>query len=333
MRTFGLTADGHVIEAVSLEWPGGLQVEVLTYGAIVRRMAFPTAAGLRQAILSYETLEEYERDTAYIGALVGRVANRIANGRFPLDGREVQVSVNEPPNTLHGGKIGFNKRVWRVEAAAADGRSLILAYTSQDGEEGFPGTVDAQAHFSLTEPDTLQIDYSATTSAPTAVNFSHHLYFNLLGDASATILDHTVKIEADGFTPVAEGLIPTGAISPVQATPFDLHEGARLSEVLDRPDAQLTLAGGLDLNWALKPDALPALALSAPDGASLQLTTDQPGVQVYSGHKLQAPFLKYGALAIEPQGFPDAVNHQGFPDQMLRPGQTYRRSSRYRLRA
>ena len=333
-RSFGLTADGHVIEAVELAWPGGLQIEVLTYGAIVRRLGFPTAGGLRQAILGYEALEDYERDTAYVGALVGRVANRIAGGRFPLDGRDLQVSVNEPPNTLHGGEVGFNKRIWRLEAEALDRSSLTLAYTSADGEEGFPGVLEARAQFDLIASDTLQIDYTAVASAPTPVNFSHHLYFNLLGDTSATILDHALMIEADGVTPVGGGgLIPTGAIQPVQATPFDLRGGATLSEVLDRQDAQLTLAGGLDLNWALKPGADPALSLRAPDGASLHLTTDQPGVQVYSGQKLQAPFVKYGALAVEPQGFPDAVNHPGFPDQILRPGQTYRRRSRYRLQA
>jgi aldose 1-epimerase len=332
-RSFGLTADGHVIEAVELAWPGGLQVEVLTYGAVVRRLGFPTTVGLRQAILGYEALDDYERDTAYVGALVGRVANRIAGGRFPLDGREVQVSVNEAPNTLHGGRVGFSKRIWRLEDETVDKSSVTLAYTSADGEEGFPGALDARAHFSLIESDTLQIDYTAVANAPTVVNLSHHLYFNLLGDISATILGHVLMIEADDFTPVGGGLIPSGAILPVQATPFDLRGGAMLRDVLDRQDAQLTLAGGLDLNWALKPGANPALSLRAPDGASLHLTTDQPGVQVYSGQKLQAPFVKHGALAIEPQGFPDAVNHPGFPDQILRPGETYRRCTRYRLRA
>ena len=333
MRAFGVTADGRTVHAATLAWDGGLEVEVLNYGAIVRRLAFPTADGRRQAVLAYATLEDYERDTAYVGALVGRVANRIGRGLFPLDGRDVQVSVNEPPNTLHGGKLGFNKRVWRFEAVADDLRSLTLAYGSPDGEEGFPGALQVLARFSLPEPETLQIDYSATAEAPTAVNLSHHLYFNLLGDPAATILDHRLTLAASHYTPVGAGLIPTGEIAPVGGTPFDLRAGAVISEVLAHHDPQLTLGGGMDLNWALDASAAPALELRAPDGATLAIFTDQPGLQVYSGQKLEPPFVRHGALAIEPQGFPDAVNHPGFPGAVLRPGETYRRSSRYRLTA
>ena len=333
MRAFGVTADGRTIHSATLSWPGGLEVQVIEYGAVVHRLGFPTPGGLRQAILSFEALADYERDTKNVGACVGRVANRIAGGRFELDGRQVQASVNEPPNTLHGGKAGFNKRIWSIVDEAQDGRAATLAYRSPDGEEGFPGTLEVRATFALIAADTLQIAYEATTDAATPVNLSHHIYFNLLGELGATIRDHRLTITANGFTPVGPGLIPTGAIAPVAGTPFDLRKGERLADVLAQSDPQLTLGGGVDLNWALVPSATPALALQAPDGATLRVTTDQPGLQVYTGQALQAPFVAYGGLALEPQGFPDAVNHPGFPGAILRPGQTYRRRSLYRFSA
>ena len=333
MRAFGVTADGHTIHSATLSWPGGLEVQLIEYGAIVHRLGFPTPDGRRQAILSLDTLADYERDTKDVGACVGRFANRIAGGRFELDGREVQVSVNEPPNTLHGGKIGFNKRIWSIEDEAQDGRAVTLAYRSPDGEEGFPGTLEVRATFTLTAADTLEIAYEAATDAPTPVNLSHHIYFNLLGERAATIADHRLTIAADGFTPVGPGLIPTGAVAPVAGTPFDLREGERLADVLARRDPQLTLGGGVDLNWALQPGVQAALRLEAPDGASLRVITDQPGMQVYTGQALEAPFVAYGGLALEPQGFPDAVNHPDFPNAILSPGQTYRRRTLYTFQA
>ena len=202
-----------------------------------------------------------------------------------------------------------------------------------DGEEGFPGAVQLHARFALTGPETFEIAYRATADAPTALALSHHLYFNLLGDRSATILDHRLTVAADGFTPVGEGLIPTGAIAPVQGTPFDLRDGATLRDVLARQDAQLALAKGVDQNWALSGAAAPALTLVAPDGARLEIQTDQPGMQIYSGQHLKPPFPPHGGLALEPQGFPDAVNHPGFPSAILRPGETYSRFARYTLTA
>ncbi len=333
MRAFGVTADGVTIHSATLAWPGGLEVQLIEYGAIVHRLGFPTPGGLRQAILGFDALDDYERDTKDVGACVGRFANRIAGGRFELDGRQVQLSVNEPPNTLHGGKVGFNKRIWKIVEEREGGHSATLAYRSPDGEEGFPGTLEVRATFTLTAADTLQIAYEATADAPTPVNLSHHIYFNLIGERTATILDHRLTIAADGFTPVGPGLIPTGAVAPVAGTPFDLRKGERLSDVLARSDPQLTLGDGVDLNWALAPAAEPALTLQAPDGATLRIITDQPGMQVYTGQALQAPFVAHGGLALEPQGFPDAVNHPGFPNAILRPGQTYRRRSLYRFTA
>jgi aldose 1-epimerase len=332
VRLFGHTRDGRAVRVAQLTWPGGLEVEVLEFGAIVHALRYPTAAGgARDAVLSLETLADYEADDRYIGQCVGRVANRIADGRFPLDGRTVQVSINEPPNTLHGGEVGFGKRLWRFDEAAADERHVALAYDSAAGEEGFPGRLQARVSFALSAADTLEIAYTATTDAPTAVNLSHHLYFNLLGERAATILDHTLQLAAEATTPVGPGLVPTGELAPVAGGPLDLREGVSVGDALARGGDQMALAGGLDFNWALDAHARPALRLTAPDGARLEIETDQVGLQIYSGQKLTPPFVPHGALALEPQGFPDAVNHPTFPSQILHPGQTYRRTSRYRL--
>jgi aldose 1-epimerase len=331
MRVFGMTADGHPIHAALIRWPGGLEAEVLEFGAILHRLRSPAADGLRDVILGLDSLEAYETDTAYIGALVGRVANRIDHGRFLLDGREVQVSVNEPPNTLHGGVRGFNRCVWKIMAGAGDERSVTLELQSPHGDQGFPGGMTVRARFTLVAADTLEIAYEGETDAPTAVNLSQHLYFNLLGNPNSTILDHRLTVAASRYTPVGPGLIPTGELATVEGGPLDLRSGPAIREVLAQSDPQLTLGGGIDLNWALDRDAAPNLRLVAPDGVWLELTTDQAGVQIYSGHKLAAPFVPYGALAIEPQGFPDAVNHPDFPSIVLRPGRVYRHVSRYRF--
>jgi aldose 1-epimerase len=334
VRVFGQTSGGQPVRATTLSWDDGIEVEVLEFGAIVHALRYPVAGeGRRDAILSLDTLADYEADDRYIGQCVGRVANRIAGGRFALDGQTVRLSVNEPPNTLHGGWVGFGKRLWRFDEDACDARQAALIYVSPDGEEGFPATLIVRCVFAVTGLDTLEIAYAATAEAPTAVNLSHHLYFNLLGERTADILDHTVQIAADSVTPVGAGLIPTGEIASVANGALDLRAGARVRDVLARGGPQMALAGGLDFNWALTRGAAPAVRLTCPDGARLEIETDQPGLQVYSGQKLTPPFVPHGAVVFEPQGFPDAVNHGDFPSQILHPGETYRRTSRYRLTA
>ena len=334
LLAYGVTRGGRAARVARLAWPGGLEAEVLEFGAILRTLSFPLRGGERRnAILSLEDLPAYEADDRYIGQCLGRVANRIAGGRFPLDGRQVAVSVNEPPNTLHGGELGFGQRLWRFMEDACDDRRAVLSYLSPAGEEGFPGALSVRCTFELVQHDVLEIAYSATTDAPTPVNLSHHLYFNLLDDFHTTVLDHTLEVQAGAITPVAKGLIPTGDVAPVAGGPFDLRRASRLVDVLAHGGEQMRLAGGLDFNWVLGEGAAPAVTLTAPGGARLELETDQPGLQVYSGHKLTPPFVPHGALALEPQGFPDAVNHLAFPSQLLRPGQTYRRAIRYRLSA
>ena len=346
VRSFGVLADGRQAHLATLSWPGGLTVQVLDYGAAVHSVTVPVAGAPLQAVLNHQAIADYEADTAYLGPVVGRCANRIGGACFDLDGQTFHLSANEGRNILHGGAKGFNKRLWAVEApvdtddpqAASVAPTVALTYVSPDGEEGFPGRVEAQARYTLVASDTLEIAYSATCDRATAVNLSQHLYFNLSGDPRRDVLDHEICVSGDAITPVGPDLIPTGEFMPVDATPFDLRRPRRLGEVLAQSHPQLAIAKGLDHNWALSPPppgapALrPALQLRAPaSGLTLEIATDQPGLQVYSGQGLAAPFVKHGAIVFEPQGFPDAVNQPDFPSVILQPGQTYRRTSTYRF--
>jgi len=329
---FGALADGQAVEAVRLSRPGGLVVEILSLGAIVHRLCAPAADGPVEAIATYAALDGYAADTGYLGAIVGRCANRIGGARFVLDGETCQVSANEGANCLHGGLVGFNKRLWAIETPDRGRPRAELTYISADGEEGFPGEVWVRAHYELTTDDTLRIEYEARTDRATPVNLSQHIYFNLSGGGD--ILDHRLTIAGSAITPVRGDLIPTGELTPVEGTPFDLRHGRVIGEALAQPHPQLTIPGGFDMNWALDPTPGRALTLTSPKtGLSLEIETDQVGMQVYSGQTMPAPFVKNAALALEPQGFPDAVNHPNFPSVILRPGQTYRHRSVYRFRA
>ncbi len=328
---FGSLPNNQAVEVVRLSRPGGLTVEVLSLGAIVHRLCAPTPGGPIEAIAGYPSLEGYAADKGYLGAIVGRCANRIGDARFVLDGETFRVSANEGANCLHGGVLGFNKRLWTVETPDPSQPHAVLTYVSADGEEGFPGEVRVRAHYELTADDTLCIAYEAETDRATPVNLSQHIYFNLSGGGD--ILDHVMQIKASAITPVRGDLIPTGALMPVAGTPFDLREGVRIGDALAEPHPQLTIPGGFDMNWALDPAPGPALTLTSPKtGLSLEIETDQVGMQVYSGQSMPAPFVKHAALALEPQGFPDAVNHPNFPSVILRPGEIYRHRSSYRFR-
>jgi aldose 1-epimerase len=324
-----------LVEAVRLSRPDGLAVELLSLGAIVHRLTAPSARGLVEAVAGYSALQGYEADTGYFGAIVGRCANRIGDARFRLDGETVNVSPNEGVNCLHGGVLGFNKRLWSIESPDPARPRAVFTYVSADGEEGFPGEVRVRAHYELTAEDTLCIAYEAAADRPTPVNLSQHIYFNLSGWDPAggdDILDHVLQIAGSAITPVRSDLIPTGDLLPVANTPFDLRRGRPIGEALAEPHPQLAIPGGFDMNWALDPVDGPALTLTSPKtGLRLTIETDQVGMQVYSGQALPAPLAKHAALALEPQGFPDAVNHPNFPSVILLPGQTYRHRSVYRF--
>jgi aldose 1-epimerase len=327
---FGTLPDGRAVQRLSLGHPDGVQVELLDYGATVHRLCAPTSAGCVETIPTYPDLAGYLAGKSYLNAAIGRYANRLAGGRFSIDGQDYQVSVNEGANTLHGGKLGFDKRIWRVVQAGPE--RAVLAYASPDGEEGFPGKLEVEAVFAVSD-NALTISYTATTDKPTPVNLTQHLYFNLSGRMSQPILDHMVRVRGSEVTPVGPGLIPTGELRHVTGAVFDLREPKRVGDVVAADDPQITAVHGIDHNWVLDHGTGPQVELSSPEsGLKMEISTDQRGMQVYSGQGLSSPFVKYGAIAFEPQNFPDAPNHPNFPNSILRPGETYRHTSVYRFK-
>ena len=309
----------------------GFEVSITNYGGAITSLKTPDRYGrFGDIVLGFETLEEYVRNPRYFGALIGRHANRIADGRFSLNGANYQLPQNNGVNHLHGGFKGFDKRDWTV---SRDKNTLHLTYSSHDGEEGYPGNLDAFVDFTLLDNE-LRVDYHAVTDRTTIVNLTNHSYFNLRG--SGTILDHELKLNADYFTPVSEDLIPTGEIKPVAGTPMDFRKGKAIG-------ADLDAAGGYDHNFVLNNydgSMKPAVRLSeSTTGRVLEILTTQPGLQFYSGNFLDGSFVgrngvayvKYAGLCLEPQHFPDAPNHPDFPSTVLRRGEKYQQSTIYRF--
>jgi aldose 1-epimerase len=331
MRSFGLLEDGRSVEAITLGDEAGLQLEVLTYGAILRRLTYPVRGVRRDLILFFDRLEHYERDRSYVGPVVGRFGNRIAAGRFVLDGHTHQVTANEGANHLHGGSLGFSKRVWRV-LDVKDEHRVLLGLHSPAGEEGYPGNVDATIELTVSA-DALHIRFGARSDAPTPINLTYHPYFNVSGDFRAPATDMRLRIPADHYLPVGPGLIPTGELAPVAGTTFDFRAARKLAPPPAETHPQLQLGGGYDHCWVLSPDADCSCELSSPHrDLMLRLRGSGPGLQFYNGQFLSRahPSLR-GGLALEPQGLPDAPNHPGFPDTILRPGETYRARIEYQV--
>ncbi len=328
---FGTLADGRRVEAWDLGRPGGLRARILTYGARIAGIDVPAASGPRRVTLDRPTLDAYEADAAYLGAVVGRVGNRIGGARFPLDGREIHVSANDGRNMLHGGEIGFDRAVWR---AAAQGDAVRLTHVSPDGDMGFPGTLTAHVTYAV-QGDALVIDYEATTDAPTVLALTNHAYFNL--DGSPDVLGHSVAIAAERFTPADPTQIPTGELRPVAGTPFDFRSPQPVGARINDDDEQLRLAKGYDQNYVLadasRAEPLHAARVSA-GGLAMEVLTTEPGLQFYSGNFLPKAGLPLrAALCLETQHFPDAPNHPGFPSIVLRPGQVRRSRTIYRFSA
>jgi len=316
----------------------GFEVSVTNYGGAVTSLKTPDRDGnFGDIVLGFESLDDYVHNPRYFGALIGRHANRIAGGRFSLDGFEYQLPCNNGANHLHGGFKGFDKRLWDVRESET---TLHLTYFSKDGEEGYPGNVAAAVDYTLLD-DELRIDYHATTDRDTIVNLTNHSYFNLRG--AGTILDHQLTLNGDSFTPVSEDLIPTGEIKSVEATPMDFRKGKAIGLEISEDYDQLSFTGGYDHNFVLNDyDGLLRSAgrLYEPStGRVLEVLTTQPGMQFYSGNFLDGTivgrngvtYVKYAGLCLEPQHFPDAPNHPNFPSTVLRPGEKYTQTTVFRF--
>jgi len=345
-RPFGALPDGTPVELYLLSNGRGTAVEVATYGGIVTSLRTRDAGGrLGDVVLGHDRLDGYlAGNRPYLGALVGRFANRIAGGRFTLDGRVHQLACNDGPNHLHGGVRGFDKRAWSAQAGTGpSGAAVELGLVSEDGEEGYPGRLAVSVTFTLDEADQLRLDYAATADAPTHCNLTHHGYFDL--DGGADVLDHVLTLRAARFLPVDEGLIPTGELRPVAGTPMDFTRPTAIGARLEADDEQLRRGRGYDHCWVLDGGGEgPALAatLDGPvSGRRLEVLTTEPGLQLYSGNFLDGTVVGRGGraygrragLCLETQHFPDSPNRPGFPGTLLRPGRPLRSTTVFRFSA
>lgn len=336
---FGTLPDGSPVTIYTLKSPQ-VELRVMTFGARVVSLSSPDRNGkMADIVLGYDKLEDYVKDAkTYFGVVPGRYANRIANGKFSLNGKEYSLSVNEGTNTLHGGKVGFDRHNWTAKEVP-DGVEFTLV--SPDGDQGFPGTLTAHVRYTL-RGGMIAIHYSATTDKPTVVNLTNHTYFNLSGAGSGTILSEKLTIDADKFTPVDSKLIPTGKLEPVAGTPFDFTHPETIGARINDNNEQLKLAHGYDQNWVLrgKMGVLhPAARVYDPaSGRVLEVATTEPGVQFYTGNFLDGSFSgphgKYDfrtGLCLETQHYPDSPNHPSFPTTELKPGQTYNSETTWTL--
>jgi aldose 1-epimerase len=341
MREYGALPDGRPVHAYTLE-NKGVRVVVLDYGAILAEVHVPDRAGrVADIALGYDSLGGWLPDQGYMGATVGRYANRIGGGKFSLDGRSYTLAVNNPPNHLHGGRQGFNQKLWSGKVVRRDvGEGVELEYLSPDGEEGYPGNLRATVTYLLTAANELRIEFAATTDHPTVVNLTNHAYWNLTGDARTPILGHELTLHARSFLPVASG-IPTGEFAPVTGTPFDFTAAKPVGRDIVANHEQLRQGFGYDHCWVVEGTGLRRAAFvhDPVSGRTLELLTDQPGLQFYTGNWLNGvgkggvAYRPRTGLCLEPQNFPDSPNIPAFPTATLRPGETYRHTSVYRFGA
>lgn len=342
---YGTTTDGKVADIYTLTNANGVQARISNYGGIITSLQVPDRNGqLGDVVLGYDKLEDYLKATPYFGALIGRYGNRIAKGKFTLNGQSYTLATNNYPNALHGGLKGFDKVLWTAKSGGtAQEPSLELTYVSQDGEEGYPGKLSAKAVYTLTKDNAIRLDYTATTDKDTVINLTQHSYFNLAG--TGDILGHEVMIKASKFTPVDKTLIPTGELRPVKGTPFDFTQSHKIGERIAQDDEQLKFGGGYDHNWVLdKPvGALEVIArVSEPtSGRILEVLSTEPGLQFYSGNFLDGTNIGKGGKAyqfrtgfcMEPQHFPDSPNQPQFPSVVLKKGQTYKNTIIFKFSA
>jgi aldose 1-epimerase len=344
---FGKTPSGVAVARYTLRNSHGMEAQIATYGGIVTSLTAPDRNGkFADVVLGHDTVAGYIKNPSpYFGALIGRYGNRIAKGRFTLNGASYKLAINNDPNSLHGGSVGFDKVVWRTAKAhvTPQGPQLTLTYLSRNGEEGYPGNLAITAVYTLTDDNALRLDYTATTDKDTVVNLTQHSYFNLRGKGD--ILGHMVQINAERFTPVGSTLIPTGELKPVAGTPFDFRQPTAIGSRINATDEQLKFGKGYDHNWVIsKPAgtlAVQATVFEPETGRVLEVSSTEPGLQFYTGNFLDGTITGKGGsvyafrngFCMEPQHFPDSPNQAGFPSTVLRPGQTYDNSIVYRFSA
>jgi aldose 1-epimerase len=342
---FGVLPDGQQVTAFTLMNRQGMQVKVLDFGAIISEIHVPDRDGrFADVVLGFERIEPYLHNTPFLGAIIGRYGNRIAQGRFHLDGKEYQLAVNNPPNHLHGGNQGFHQVMWQAAPFANDDAvGITFTRSSPDGEDGYPGKLDVTLTYELDNDNALSLRYHAVTDQATPVNLTNHSYFNLAGQG--TILGHALSINADRYLPVDAGSIPTGELADVSGTPFDLRQSTVIGDNIALPHEQLRIGRGYDHNFVLnqQPGQLLNLAATVREpqsGRVMQVYTQEPGIQFYSGnfldgsqHGKQGAIAYRGALCLETQHFPDSPNQSHFPNTILRPGQVYQTETVYRFSA
>lgn len=342
-QVFGTTFKDKKVETFEITNAKGMKMNVTNFGARVTNLWVPDKNGkLVDVVLGFDTLEEYLNSSEkYFGASIGRYGNRIANGKFTLDGTEYTLPINNNGQTLHGGPDGFDFVIWDVEKSGDNG--LIFSYTSTDGEEGFPGQLKVKMIYTLTDDNDFKITYEAETDKNTVLNLTHHSFFNLNGAGNGNVLDHTMKINASKFTPVNKVLIPTGELPPVKGTPFDFTTATAIGERINQENEQLGFGGGYDHNWVLDKSenelTEAAVVYSPTTGIEMQVWTTEPGIQFYSGNFLDGSvkgkegkaYELRGAFCLETQHFPDSPNQPNFPSTELKPGEKYEHTCIYRF--
>jgi aldose 1-epimerase len=332
---FGTTSAGKPVERFTLKNASGVELTAITYGGIITSLKTPDKAGkFADIVLGFNSMAGYETPAPYFGAIVGRYGNRIAKGRFTIDGKEYKLATNNGPNHLHGGNVGFDKVIWKAEPIAGK-NAIAFSYTSPDGDEGYPGALTMRVTYELTDKNELIVEYNATTTKTTPVNLTQHSYFNLAGEGNGDILGHELMLNADRYTPVSDALIPTGQLAPVQGTPFDFRKPTAIGARINNDDPQLKNGQGYDHNWVINRTG-PGLQLAArvvepKSGRTLEVSTTEPGIQFYAGNFLDGkltgksgkPYPRRSGFCLETQHYPDSPNQPAFPSTLLKPGAQY----------
>lgn len=342
---FGKTKDSTTIELYTLKNANGVEMDVITYGGRITSLKVPNKDGkLENVILGFDTIEDYQNDNPFFGALIGRYGNRIAKGKFTLNGEEFTLATNDGSNHLHGGVNGFDRVVWTAKPIEGiENSSLQLVYRSKDGEEGYPGNLKVTVTYTLTKDNAVEVTYEATTDKTTVVNLTQHAYFNLTGDFSKDILNHDVVINADAFLPVDETLIPTGEIKKVEGTPFNFNSSKKIGKDINADNEQLKRGKGYDHCWVLNGEKgnmrFVASAYDETSGRFMEIFTEEPAIQFYTGNFLDGtlPMVNGGTYAhrtgfcLETQHYPDSPNQANFPSTVLNPGETYKTKTTFKF--